>query len=61
MDKFRCEFFKKSWVRKAQGFKYFFKIHLSQGFFLDVGVLMNLKNEEVLLSGIGRGNEFFFF
>ncbi len=22
---------------------------------------MNLKNEEVLLSGIGRGNEFFFF
>jgi len=25
-----------------------------------VGVLMNLKNEEVLLSGIGRGKEFFF-
>jgi hypothetical protein len=28
---------------------------------VDVGVLMNLKNEEVLLSGIGRGNEKFFF
>jgi hypothetical protein len=27
------------------------------GFFLRCGVLMNLKNEGVLLSGIGRGKE----
>jgi len=29
-------------------------------FFLDVGVLVSLKNKGVLLSGIGRGKEFFF-
>jgi hypothetical protein len=41
--------------------KIFLKISSLKGFFFDVGVVMNLKNEEVLLSGIGRVNEFFFF
>jgi hypothetical protein len=31
------------------------------GFFFRGGVLVNLKNEGVLLRGIGRGKEFFFF
>jgi hypothetical protein len=29
-------------------------------FFLDVGILVSLKNKGVLLSGIEKGNEFFF-
>jgi hypothetical protein len=31
-----------------------------KGVFLDVGGFSSLKNKGVLLSGIGRGNEFFF-
>jgi hypothetical protein len=34
------------------------KFHLSRGFFL-CGVLVNLKNKGVLLSGIGRGKDLF--
>jgi len=39
-------------------FEFFWSL---KGFFYKCGVLVNLKNKGVLLSGIGRGKEFFFF
>jgi hypothetical protein len=33
MDKFRCQFLRKSWVRRAQGLQYLNFFHLSKGFF----------------------------
>jgi len=61
MDKFRCQFLKTSWVRRAQGLRYQKKKFWSlKGFFLKCGVSVKLKNIGVLLSGIGRGKEFLF-
>ncbi len=60
MDKFRCEFLKKCWVRRAWGFKYLNFFPSLKEFVFRCGVLMNLKSKGVLSIGIGRGKDLFF-
>jgi hypothetical protein len=53
--------FKKKLGDESTGVKIFEFFWSLKGFFYKCGVLVNLKNKGVLLSGIGTGKEFFFF